>query len=310
MTDQETARHFLERAFEPDDWVAVFLKAYDTGRVTQRVAPVAMFCQPRWQAWLRVMNACRFNVYVSVNAMTPGRRERTKQAVRAVRHVFLDVDEEASRVVERVAIRTDLPDLSCVVHSSPGRLHLLWRVRDFSSEGVERLQKQLAREVGADRAATACSQTMRLPGFMNRKYSPSPVVTVEYQAARAVYGPGDFPVATRAASGGSEQVSSAHTTAVSGAAIVDRARRYLAAIPPAVAGQRGDVRTFRVCCRLARGFALDIDAAMRVLADWNARCEPPWSERELIAKLEHARRYGREPMGGLVGSGTMRRHAP
>ena len=31
---------------------------------------------------------------------------------------------------------------------------------------------------------------------------------------------------------------------------------------------------------------------------WNARCEPPWSERELLAKLEHARRYGREPIGG------------
>ena len=65
--------------FEADDWVAVFLKAYDTGRVLQRVAPVAMFGRARWQTWLRVMNAHRFNVYVSVNAMTPGRRERTKE---------------------------------------------------------------------------------------------------------------------------------------------------------------------------------------------------------------------------------------
>ncbi len=139
------------------------------------------------------MNAYRFNVYVSVNAMTPGRRERTWQAVSAVRHVFLDVNEDAEDVVERLATRTDLPEPSCVVHSSPGRLHLLWRVRAFSSEGVERLQKQLARELGADLAATACSQTMRVPGFLNRKHSPAPVVTVEYRAADAVYGPGDFP---------------------------------------------------------------------------------------------------------------------
>jgi hypothetical protein len=27
-------------------------------------------------------------------------------------------------------------------------------------------------------------------------------------------------------------------------------------LPPAIAGQHGDVHTFRVCCRLARGFAL------------------------------------------------------
>ena len=32
-----------------------------------------------------------------------------------------------------------------------------------------------------------------LPGFLNRKHSPAPVVTVEYRAASAVYGPGDFP---------------------------------------------------------------------------------------------------------------------
>lgn len=65
------------------------------------------------------MNAYRFNVYVSVNAMTPGRLERTKKAVSAVRHVFLDEDAEAPRVVEGLAMRTDLPEPSCVVHSSP-----------------------------------------------------------------------------------------------------------------------------------------------------------------------------------------------
>lgn len=309
MTPQAPAAEFLRRAFEPDDWVAVFLKAYDTGRVTQRVAPLATFCEPRWQAWMRVMNAYRFNVYVSVNAMTPGRRERTKQAVSEVRHVFLDVDEDAPGVVERLATRTDLPELSCVVQTSPGRLHLLWRVRGFSPEAVERLQKHLAREVGADPAATACSQTMRLPGFLNRKWPPAPVVRVEYRAANAAYGPGDFPTPTASARVNDPPASMRRPT-MPATAIMDRARRYLAAVPPAVAGHQGDLRTFRVCCRLARGFGLDADAALQVLADWNARCEPPWSERELMAKLEHARRYGREPIGGLLGTGAMRSHSP
>ena len=47
--------------------------------------------------------------------------------------------------------------------------------------------------------------------------------------------------------------------------------RYLAAVPPAIAGQHGDVHTFRVCCRLVRGFALDDDEALAVLGGWNAR---------------------------------------
>jgi hypothetical protein len=37
-----------------------------------------------------------------------------------------------------------------------------------------------------------------------------------------------------------------------------------------------------------------------LLADWNARCEPPWSEHELMDKIRRARRYGREPIGGLL----------
>ena len=81
-----------------------------------------------------------------------------------------------------------------------------------------------------------------------------------------------------------------------------RARRYLSALPPAVLGQHGDVATFRACCRLVRGFLLTDDDALFILREWNVQCQPPWSERELTDKLRHARRYGREPLGGLLGS--------
>jgi hypothetical protein len=74
----------------------------------------------------------------------------------------------------------------------------------------------------------------------------------------------------------------------------------VAAIPPAISGQHGDVHTFRICCRVARGFALDDHEALAVLQDWNRRCRPPWSERELTDKLSRARRYGREPIGCLL----------
>jgi len=82
--------------------------------------------------------------------------------------------------------------------------------------------------------------------------------------------------------------------------VIDRARRYLASVPPAISGQHGDVHTFRVCCRLTRGFALDDEQALHVLAEWNARCQPPWSEAELLDKLRRAARYGREQVGGLL----------
>src|SRR5688572_12482697 len=72
--------------------------------------------------------------------------------------------------------------------------------------------------------------------------------------------------------------------------IIGRARAYLSSIPGAVAGARGHDRTFYAANRLVRGFALDPDAAFPLLAEWNARCDPPWSERELMRKLEQAAR--------------------
>jgi hypothetical protein len=81
---------------------------------------------------------------------------------------------------------------------------------------------------------------------------------------------------------------------------IERARQYVSAVPPAISGQHGDVHTFRVCCRIVRGFALADAEALDVLRDWNSRCEPPWAERELIDKLSRARRYGREPIGCLL----------
>jgi hypothetical protein len=55
-----------------------------------------------------------------------------------------------------------------------------------------------------------------------------------------------------------------------------------------------------VCCRLVRGFALHDEQALLVLTEWNARCRPPWTDQDLRDKLRHARRHGREVIGGLL----------
>jgi hypothetical protein len=70
--------------------------------------------------------------------------------------------------------------------------------------------------------------------------------------------------------------------------IQERAARYLACVDPAIAGQGGHNQTFRAACSLVLGFGLSVDEAMPLLAEYNARCEPPWSEKELLHKLESA----------------------
>jgi hypothetical protein len=295
--DRDAPLRFLRTLFRPADWVAVFLKSYETSRVTQRVGPVSWIQTERLQRWLRAMNAEKFNVFVSVNAIASGRRARTRDAIGSVRHVFLDADHDGRATLSRVCGRSDLPRPSYVLHSSPNHVHIFWRVGGFDHASVERLQKHLARELQTDPAATPVTQTTRLPGFFNHKRAQSHLVTVEYLDVNARYRPEDFPTPAEPPSW-----TPPPRRLVSGldAPAVERAKRYLASVPPAIAGQHGDVHTFRVCCRLVRGFALNDDQALDVLSAWNERCQPPWPVDELRDKLRRAARYGREPVGGLL----------
>lgn len=300
LVDREAPLGFLRTAFEPDDWVAIFLKSYETGRVHQRVGPISWVMHPRFQAWLRFKNLQRFNVYVSVNAIAPGRRSRTRDAVGAIRHVFLEADRDGPAVLAAIAARGDLPPPSYVLHSSPNRVHVFWRVGGFDTARVEALQKKLSQELGTDTAATPATQTTRLVGFMNHKYVPPHLVTIEYRDTETVHAPAAFPRVELPTVSDIVPATRNHAQWASRPDPVERARRYLAKVPPAVAGKHGDVHTFRVCCRLVRGFALSDDAALEVLAPWNSRCRPPWTEGELLDKLRRASRYGQEPHGGLL----------
>jgi integrase/recombinase XerD len=67
LIDREAPLRFLRTAYEPADWVAVFLKTYRTGETAQRVVSVGEATSPRFQSWLRQRNANRWNVYVAWN---------------------------------------------------------------------------------------------------------------------------------------------------------------------------------------------------------------------------------------------------
>ena len=299
VIDRKAPLEFLRTAYEPDDWVAVFLKSYETGWAAQRVGPLSLVGDPRFQAWLRSQQAMRHaNVYLSVNPVSPGQRTRARAAIRAIRHVFLEADRDAPGVLAAVDLRPDLPPVSYVLHSSPNRAHLFWRVSGFTAERAEALQKQLAHELGTDPAATPCTQTTRWVGYANHKYRPPYLVTIEYRCTECVCTRDNFPTPTTR----TPVVPAIPLTYRNRrtADVLYRARRHLAALPPAIAGRHGDLHTFQVCCRLVRGFALADADAFHVLAEWNARCQPPWSERELRDKVRRARRYGREPIGGLL----------
>jgi hypothetical protein len=87
--------------------------------------------------------------------------------------------------------------------------------------------------------------------------------------------------------------------------IIERARRYIAKCPPAISGQGGHNATFHVAAALVNGFGLGQPEALALLEDYNTRCEPPWSEKELRHKIESASKAShKEPRGWLLGAGV------
>ena len=82
---------------------------------------------------------------------------------------------------------------------------------------------------------------------------------------------------------------------------VERASRYLAAMPPAISGSGGHAAAFRAALVLVRGFQLPPDEALKLLAqDFSPRCQPPWSLWELKHKVQSAATRARVPAGWLL----------
>jgi hypothetical protein len=80
--------------------------------------------------------------------------------------------------------------------------------------------------------------------------------------------------------------------------LMERARRYLAAIPPPVIGAGSDALTLKAACRLVRGFELQSADAEELLWDWCGNREG-WTREWVVEKIRNAERYGREAIGGL-----------
>ncbi|MBV9949792.1 MAG: hypothetical protein JOZ69_23320 [Myxococcales bacterium] len=69
---------------------------------------------------------------------------------------------------------------------------------------------------------------------------------------------------------------------------IEQATRWLDDQPACISGQGGQAQIWRVVCELTQGFEFSPDDALALLAAYNERCVPPWSEDELRHHLENA----------------------
>lgn len=69
----------------------------------------------------------------------------------------------------------------------------------------------------------------------------------------------------------------------------ERASKYLAKMDPSISGQKGHDKLFKAACVLVKGFGLDEESAMHLLEnEFNPRCQPEWTEREIRHKVKDA----------------------
>lgn len=193
MTNEIASRYIREN-FELTDRLALVLLNKYTSRVLQHLASADRIASDEFQAWLRERNDNRWDAYISMNALYPQATGRTKADVAVIRHIYLDFDVNGTESVERLLGRPDLPTPNYRINTSPGKWQVVWKVEGFDKPGAEQLQRAVAREAGADPAATDCARVLRLPGLHNHKYGPPYAVTAETLAS-AFYRRDQFPTA-------------------------------------------------------------------------------------------------------------------
>jgi hypothetical protein len=186
-----TAQDFLTRCFAPGDTIALLLRNASTATTQQRIVALEQVLAPRYLAWLARENHHGANIYAAANPLRPGSRKRTKESIASVRHLYLDIDEDGDARLTALRASDGVPVPSAILSTSPGKYQVLWQVDGFDFAQQEETLKRLVLTFGGDPACTDCNRVLRIPGFLNCKYSPAYSVAVEYLADAVVH-PRDF----------------------------------------------------------------------------------------------------------------------
>lgn len=188
-----SAPEYVLALHEPQDHVAVLVRNRSREQTMQRILPAEAIANRPFQAWLKEQNEAGADIFIGMNPLKSGIPYRTKENVQEIRHVYLDLDEDAGASLHAVRTSGDAPSPNFVLDTSPGKHQVVWRVEGLDQEQAESLLRSLANQFGGDLAATDVSRVLRLPGFTNRKYNEQFVIRVHHELDQ-VYHLGDFRV--------------------------------------------------------------------------------------------------------------------
>ena len=186
-----TAPEYVRALFEPTDNVAILVRNRRLGHTLQRITKAEIITSPEFQAALLEQNRAGADVFVGMNPVKDGAHSRSKQSLKEILHVYLDIDRNGDQAIELIRTSLDVPTPNFVLNTSPGKYQVVWRIDGANLQRAEALLHEMANHFGGDFAATDASRVLRLPGFANHKIAFEFLVQV-VQASDAVYSLRDF----------------------------------------------------------------------------------------------------------------------
>jgi hypothetical protein len=186
-----TASEYVLALFAPTDNVAILVRHRHLGHTLQRITKAELIAAPEFQSVLLERNRAGADIFIGMNPIRDGAYNRTKQNLKEIRHVYLDIDREGDQAIEVIRTSLDIPTPNFVLNTSPGKYQVVWRIEGANLQTAEALLQSMANHFGGDLAATDATRVLRLPGFANRKLAVEFVVQV-VQATDQIYSINDF----------------------------------------------------------------------------------------------------------------------
>jgi hypothetical protein len=186
---------YLRLLFEPGDWIDVKIihqtKTWTDvfGKTHAETQDSFMALEDADAAMLRSIPERQnegWNIYVGMNAFTPGLRRRREKDVKTIRSVYVEFDENTQAGLDKIAADTEaelIPQYDFVLHSSNGKAYVIWLVTGFDVPTQKAINKALQTRYGSDPQSVDAARVLRLPGTRNLKYDPNPIVEILDEAA-------------------------------------------------------------------------------------------------------------------------------
>ena len=164
------ASEYVLALHSPEDRVAAVIRNRLGGQTMQRILPAEAIASPPFLYWLMEQNEAGADIFLGMNPIKPQCYSRARENIREVRHVYLDLDENAFLSLEALRSSGAVPPPNFVLDTSLEKNQVIWRVEGLDREQGTALLRSLATQFQGDMAATDVSRVFRVPGFANRKY--------------------------------------------------------------------------------------------------------------------------------------------